>query len=108
MYSVACQGVGEWKEINYYEFSDKAVRFFEQHVSLLTDLNDRFVNINMKNTVELELRTCILLGVNDITEYFGNKIKETEQEEIKKNNIAKGKKENKLKDNIYLKLSISS
>nr|7YI8_D Chain D, Transmembrane protein, putative [Tetrahymena thermophila SB210]7YI9_D Chain D, Transmembrane protein, putative [Tetrahymena thermophila SB210] len=73
-------GVGNWKEINYDEFSGKA------------------------NIVELELRTCMILGINDITEYYGKKISEEEQEEIKKSNIAKGKKENKLKDNIYQKL----
>ncbi|KAL4472034.1 hypothetical protein ABPG72_007083 [Tetrahymena utriculariae] len=73
-------GVGNWKEINHFEFSDKA------------------------NIVELELRTCMILGINDITEYYGEKISEEEQEEIKKSNIAKGKKENKLKDNIYQKL----
>lgn len=57
-----------------------------------------------QNVVELELRTCILLGINDINDYQGQKLSIAQQEEIKNENLATAKKENRLRDNIYVKI----
>ncbi|KRX01312.1 hypothetical protein PPERSA_11759 [Pseudocohnilembus persalinus] len=72
-------GVGEWKDIKYFEF--------DQH--------------NKTSEVELELRTCILLGVTNIKEYMGKRFTKQEIAEIKQQNIEIAKQKNKLFHGLY-------
>ncbi|EGR34745.1 hypothetical protein IMG5_002780 [Ichthyophthirius multifiliis] len=72
--------VGNWNQINLQFFNEKA------------------------NEIELELRCCILLSINDLSDYQGQKLSEDEILQQQKINLQKGKQENKLKDNIYNKI----
>eukprot|EP01016_Furgasonia_blochmanni_P022489 TRINITY_DN24481_c0_g1_i1.p2 TRINITY_DN24481_c0_g1~~TRINITY_DN24481_c0_g1_i1.p2 ORF type:complete len:202 (+),score=29.15 TRINITY_DN24481_c0_g1_i1:60-608(+) len=75
-------GVGKWSKIKYFELKNYT-------------------------EVELELRTCILLGTSDLTPYMGKRIEPEEIETDREENLERAKKERKLAYNMYIPEQLS-
>ena len=106
--------VNEDGSINHRYFLDTPGRYWSEQdqAQLLQGIGEFGVGehhliqekyLPQKTFIDVKLRTCLLLGIYDITDYYGYKDVET-FEQIRQKNLEHAAQTGKLKHGIYLNL----